>query len=89
MHEDEKMKGVQKEIMEGIKKKYVFPVYKVLYINEEKKEELIPTEDSRERQKNMREGAWIKDIFVRRWASKLFGQERLMVVIVLKSGFNS
>ena len=51
MHEDEKMKEVQKEIMEGIKKKYVFPVYKVLYINEEKKEELIPIEDSRERQK--------------------------------------
>lgn len=89
MYEDEKMKEVQKEIMEGIKKKYVFPVYKVLYINGEKKEELIPIEDSRERQKNMREGAWIKDIFVHRWASKLFGQEWLMIIIVLKSDFNS
>ena len=89
MYEDEKMKEVQKEIMKDIKKKYIFPVYKVLYIDMGKKQELIPTEDSREKQENMREGAWIKDIFVHRWASKLFGQKWLMIVIVLKSGFNS
>lgn len=89
MYEDEKMKGVQKEIMEGIKKKYISPVYKILYIDEKKKEELIPVEDLREKQENMREDVWIKDIFVRRRASKLFGQEWLMVVIVLKGDFNS
>ena len=89
MHEDGKMKKVQKEIMEGIKKKYIFPVYKILYIDEKKKEELIPVEDLREKQENMREDVWIKDIFVHRRASKLFGQEWLMVVIVLKSDFNS
>lgn len=89
MHEDEKMKGVQKEIMEGIKKKYIFPVYKILYIDEKKKEELIPIKDSQEKQENTREDVWIKDIFVHRRASKLFGQEWLMIIIVLKSDFNS
>ena len=71
------------------KKKYIFPVYKILYIDEKKKEELIPVEGLREKQENMREDVWIKDIFVHRRASKLFGQEWLMVVIVLKSDFNS
>lgn len=89
MYEDEKVKEIQKEIMEGIKKKYIYPVYKIFYIDEKKKEELISIEDLREKQENMREDVWIKYIFVHSMLSKLFGQEWLMVVIVLKNDFNS